>query len=35
MLFGETTARIIYFVVGLGLFLIGVEHLIGANWFGL
>lgn len=30
---GNTTARIIYFIVGIFLFVIGVGRLIGANWF--
>lgn len=31
-IFGDTTARIIYFVSGVFLFVIGVGRLIGANW---
>jgi uncharacterized membrane protein YuzA (DUF378 family) len=34
-LFGETVSRIIYFVVGLLLFIIGVGRLIGADWLKL
>jgi len=35
LLFGETVARIIYFVAGVLLFIVGIERLIGANWFKL
>jgi len=35
LLFGETIARIIYFVAGVLLFIVGIERLIGANWFKL
>jgi len=35
LLFGETIARIIYFVAGALLFIVGIERLIGANWFKL
>ena len=30
---GDTIARIIYFVAGIFLFVVGVGRLIGANWF--
>lgn len=30
---GDTVARIIYFVAGIFLFVVGVGRLIGANWF--
>ena len=33
MMFGDTVARIVYFAVGIFLFIRGVEILIGANWF--
>ncbi|MBL8102952.1 MAG: hypothetical protein JNM02_10510 [Anaerolineales bacterium] len=33
MVFGDTVARIIYFGVGIFLFVKGIEFLIGANWF--
>jgi hypothetical protein len=32
-IFGDTIARIIYFVAGIFLFVVGVGRLIGANWF--
>jgi hypothetical protein len=32
MLFGETVARVIYFVLGSLLFIRGVGQLIGKNW---
>jgi len=35
LLFGETVARIIYFVAGVLLFIIGIGRLIGANWLKL
>lgn len=31
-LFGETVSRIIYFVIGVLLFILGIQRLIGANW---
>ncbi len=31
-IFGDTIARIIYFVAGIFLFVVGVGRLIGANW---
>ena len=35
LVFGATVARIIYFVAGVLLFIVGIERLIGANWFKL
>ncbi len=35
MMFGDTVARVIYFMVGIVLFIMGVGRLIGAHWFGL
>jgi hypothetical protein len=35
LLLGDTLARIIYFVVGIALFILGIGRLIGTNWFGL
>jgi hypothetical protein len=32
-LFGDTVARVIYFGVGIFLFIVGIGRLIGANWF--
>lgn len=32
-IFGDTVARVIYFVAGIFLFVVGVGRLIGANWF--
>jgi uncharacterized membrane protein YuzA (DUF378 family) len=32
-IFGDTVARIIYFVAGIFLLVVGVGRLIGANWF--
>ncbi len=32
-IFGDTGARVIYFVAGIFLFVVGVGRLIGANWF--
>lgn len=34
-LFGETVSRIIYFIVGVLLFIVGIGRLIGANWLRL
>ena len=34
-LFGDTVARIIYFVAGLFIFIMGIGRLIGVNWFKL
>ena len=33
LLFGDTVARVIYFVAGIFLFVVGIGRLIGANWF--
>jgi preprotein translocase subunit SecE len=30
---GDTVARVIYFVLGIVLFVLGIDQLIGANWF--
>ena len=35
ILFGETVARIVYFVVGVLVFILGVGRLIGVNWLRL
>jgi hypothetical protein len=35
MLFGDTVARVIYFIVGALLFVMGIGRLIGANWLRL
>jgi hypothetical protein len=35
LVFAETVARMIYFVAGVLLFIVGIERLIGANWFKL
>ena len=35
LVFSATVARIIYFVAGVLLFIVGIERLIGANWFKL
>lgn len=32
-LLGDTVARVIYFLIGLVVFVLGVGQLIGANWF--
>lgn len=32
-LLGDTAARIIYFIAGILLFIVGVGRLIGADWF--
>jgi uncharacterized membrane protein YuzA (DUF378 family) len=32
-IFGDTVARVIYFVAGIFLLVVGVGQLIGANWF--
>lgn len=32
-IFGDTVARIIYFVAGIFIFVMGVGRLIGANWY--
>lgn len=33
MLLGDTVARVIYFVLGLMIFVMGLNQLLGANWF--
>jgi hypothetical protein len=33
LMFGDTIARIIYFVAGIFLFVVGIGKLIGTNWF--
>jgi len=33
MLLGDTIARVIYFVLGLMIFVMGLNQLLGANWF--
>lgn len=30
---GDVVARIVYFVAGIFLFIVGIGRLIGANWF--
>jgi hypothetical protein len=35
LVFGETVARIIYFVAGVLLFIVGIGRLIGVNWLRL
>ena len=35
LVFGESVARIIYFVLGVLLFIVGIGRLIGVNWFKL
>ena len=35
LVFGETVARIIYFVAGVLLFSVGIGRLIGVNWLKL
>jgi hypothetical protein len=35
LFFGETVARIIYFVAGVFLFIVGIGRLIGVNWLRL
>lgn len=35
LLFGDTVARIIYFVAGLFIFIMGIGRLIGVNWIKL
>ena len=34
-LFGDTLARVIYFVAGIFIFIMGIGRLIGVNWFRL
>lgn len=33
MLVGDSVARVIYFILGIVLFVSGLNQLIGANWF--
>lgn len=33
MVLGETVARVIYFLVGVFIFVLGLEQFLGANWF--
>lgn len=33
MLVGDTLARVIYFVLGIVIFVMGLNQLLGANWF--
>ena len=33
MLLGDTVARVIYFVLGILIFVMGLNMLLGANWF--
>lgn len=33
MLLGDTVARVIYFVLGVMIFFLGLNQLLGANWF--
>lgn len=33
-IFGDTVARVIYMIVGLALFVLGVAQVLGLNWFG-
>jgi uncharacterized membrane protein YidH (DUF202 family) len=33
LVFGDTVARIIYFVAGIFIFITGIGRLIGVNWF--
>ena len=33
LIFGDTAARVIYFVAGILLFVVGISKWIGANWF--
>ena len=35
LIFGDTVARIIYFVAGTFIFVMGIGRLIGVNWFKL
>jgi hypothetical protein len=32
-LLGDTTARVIYFILGMAFFVLGLEQLLGADWF--
>ncbi len=33
-IFGDTVARVIYMIVGIALFVLGVGQMLGLNWFG-
>ena len=33
MVLGDTVARVIYFLVGVIIFVLGLEQFLGANWF--
>jgi len=33
MVLGDTIARVIYFLVGVIIFVLGLERFLGANWF--
>ena len=33
LIFGDSLARIIYFIAGIFLFMVGIGKLIGVNWF--
>jgi len=33
MVLGDTIARVIYFLVGAFIFVLGLEQMLGANWF--
>jgi hypothetical protein len=33
IIFGDTVARVFYFIAGVFLFLVGIGRLIDANWF--
>ena len=33
MVLGDTVARVIYFLVGVIIFVLGLERFLGANWF--
>ncbi|HEY5730813.1 MAG TPA: hypothetical protein VIS72_12230 [Anaerolineales bacterium] len=33
MMLGDTFARVIYFLVGVLIFVLGLEQFLGANWF--
>ena len=35
LIFGDAVARIIYFVAGIFIFIMGIGRLIGVNWFKL
>ena len=33
LVLGDTVARVIYFLVGVIIFVLGLEQFLGANWF--